>query len=855
MRRSIQLMLAVMLQAVPAVYADDPPQFRGIYVPTFSTNSQAACDRVIDDVLDSNINQVLVQVRSRGDAYYYPNREDSTYPNPEPRGEAWSISPSDLDILQYYIDRLHNANPPREVIAWVTTYNSWNRSSPPSSPNHVYNAHPDWLTENSAGVTYDYDNDAPLDPGIPAVQDHLYNVLMDVVRNYDVDGIHFDYIRLLSSDSGYDPVSKAQFKADTGWDYDTQNTGGQLDEVYEHWRRDQIAKLVKRVQQQTMREKPWVDVSAFTVNFTDSVENLAQGYNWWVANDGIDVLYPSAYSSSVSGSVDDWNFVVSKLAQNNDQYTRPLVTALGSYLFLETDPPAPERNLQLVNTLESNARKPDGYVFFAYNALFVSGSPSDDLAQDLFNPGGPMDEWAPVPTIAHKVPFGEETQPPNPPMNLSVTLNGGIPRISFSRPGTAADGDLPVHYRVYRDTDPNVDLYYDNMVMEWWDLDSDRTSFSVDDTQAPGGSIYYAAVAYDDWNNRAVQTTGPVSVSSNIYVIEADPAGQNNGDYQEFGSFSPSSSHSSAEGLTGGIGSRWALPGDTNGRNDRARFTPSGITSGTYDLYVTTYRFGSANAQDVTLRINDAQGTNTTTFDLTSGNCGDTWFPLGQVQLTANSGHYIEIDNATQSNIGDATNSRMNVDAIRLVGQQGPAPEKEPKPAVDQSPVGEPPTEIIIDSHPQSLHYDDQAASGLWGSATYAGYYNSNARFFDDGNFPFDSISVYLVDLPTAGKWAIDGWTRHNTVFARGARYRFIDSSGTVINTSVSQRSTFNDPDNGDWLIDVDGVPDNSAYHFDAGRVYLTIWGNATGNEIVIADALRFRLIEEPANTDTWVLE
>lgn len=833
---------------VSSVFADDPPQFRAIYVPSFDTNTEARCAEVVNEVLGTNFNQVIVQVRWRGDAAYYPNREDDTYPNPEPRGVLYSISPSDLDILQYYIDRFHNAEPRREVIAWLTTYNSWNRTSPPGDPNHVLNVHPEWITESEDGTTYTSANDAPLDPGIPAVQDYLYNIYMDVVRNYDIDGIHFDYIRLLGADSGFDPVAKAQFLAETGWNYDTQSSA--LGEVYEAWRRDQISLLMQRVHAQTMLEKPWVDVSAFTVSFTDAVENLGQGYNWWIAHDAIDVLYPSCYSASVAGTVSKWDSLVGKLSQNSDQNKRPMAAAIASYLFL---PDNIGYNVQAVNALEGNARKPDGYVFFAKSAIFDDGGTiSDQMARELFNPGGPMDEWAPVPVIDHKVPMGEETTPPNAPANVQASIVGGSPRITFSRPAAAVDGDLPVHYRLYRGSDSNVDLVYDAMVMEWWDLDSDRTGFTCDDVLAPSGNTWYAVVAFDDWNNQSVATTGPVNVSGTDYIIETAAGGLNLGDYSETGTFYDSSSHSEAPGTTSGVGSRFALPGDGNGRNDKGRFTPTGIADGVYDVYVTTFRYGSANAENVTARFFDTDGINTTTFDLTAANCGDKWYPIGQFNYVAGSGHYVEIDNSTQTNVGTITDSRMNMAALRMVSAITGTPEpKEPKPPVSPPPTDV--TEVIVDSEPTSLNYDDDGSSGNWATSNYPGYYNGSSRYFHPNNFPLDSYAVYIVDLPRAGKWAIDGWMRHNEVFAQGARYRFVDKNGTVVNTSVSQRSTYTDVNSGDWIIDVDGVEDANAYEFNKGRVYVSVWGNSAGVQYVLADALRFRLISEPVPA-SWTL-
>ncbi len=836
MKKASILVGALLAAATSFAGVTDPAEFRAVYIPVFDNNSQSEADAIIADIMGSNINQVFVQVRGRADAYYYPNREDSTYPNPEPRGVLYALSPSDLDLLQYYIDAFHNATPRREVHAWMTTYNTWNRSTGPAPGTHVLNAHPEWVTENLAGTTYDYNNDAPLDPGIPAVQDYLYNVFMDVVRNYDVEGVHFDYIRLLASNSGYDPVAKAQFLAETGWNFDTDNGSGQLDEVYEAWRRDQIAQLVQRVHAQTMLEKPWVEVSGFLVNFTDSVENLGQGYNYWVAHEFIDVLHPGCYSSSLAGTVSDWDFFVGKLTQNGDQNTRPMIAAIGSYLF--TDAGMPGLNETAVTTLRGNARPTDGFNFFQNRQIFNEATYGSQLADDLFDVPGPMDGTASIPAIAHKIALGEETSPPNAPASASVVPNSGVPHIAFSRPAAAGDGDLPVHYRLYRDGDASVDPDYDNMVMEWWDPDSTRTTFSYDDTLATG-SVWYSIVAYDDWNNEASTTVGPVVAAGSDIIIESHDAlgaitTPGNG-YSQSGSwFGPgSTAKSTAPGLFG-MNSEFSSSATAD-----ASFTvtPNIAVAGLYDIYVTTPGAGSVNAANSTYSITHVGGPTNGTIALTAANTGDQWALLASgIQFAAGTGGSVTISEGTPQT------DRFYSDAVRFV-LQGSAPvPKEPKPAVVEPASGV--TEVIADSSPQALDYDDNGT--VWSNSTLAGYYNSNARFYSSGGtFPMTDYAVWIVDLPRAGRWAIDGWVRHNVAFAQQAQYRFVDGGGTVRNVAASQRSTFDDSSSGDWLIDVDGVADPAAYLFDKGRVYVTIHGNAAGAQTVIADALRFRYIDD----------
>jgi len=149
----------LLLACCSVAWGVDPAEYRAVYVPYWDFNTQSECNSVIGKVLARNINAVYVQARGRGDAFYYPNREDSFYPNNEPRGQTQAISPSNFDPLQYMIDKLHGASPKVEVHAWLTTSPSWSRLDgvPPASPQHIYNAHPEWITENEAGTTFTFD--------------------------------------------------------------------------------------------------------------------------------------------------------------------------------------------------------------------------------------------------------------------------------------------------------------------------------------------------------------------------------------------------------------------------------------------------------------------------------------------------------------------------------------------------------------------------------------------------------------------------------------------------------------------------------------------------------------------------
>ena len=151
-------------------------------------------------------NAVFVQMRKRADAYY-----ESHY-------EEWAKDDTEqFDALQYLCDHAHAPGQPRiQVHAWI---NACAIGGNPSAGS-LAKVHPEWLSLSDTGA--DFDTEATkIDPGNPDAAEWTFRVYMDVVRHYDVDGIHLDFIRY-GGDSktvghwGYNPVSVARFNARYG---------------------------------------------------------------------------------------------------------------------------------------------------------------------------------------------------------------------------------------------------------------------------------------------------------------------------------------------------------------------------------------------------------------------------------------------------------------------------------------------------------------------------------------------------------------------------------------------------------------------------------------------------------------
>ncbi len=88
-----------------------------------------------DDAARNGINTLIVQVRGRADAFYTSSIE--------PRGESIQES-APFDPLDLVVQEAHARG--MAVHAWVNTHLVWGPAQLPQSPEHILNAHPDWLS-------------------------------------------------------------------------------------------------------------------------------------------------------------------------------------------------------------------------------------------------------------------------------------------------------------------------------------------------------------------------------------------------------------------------------------------------------------------------------------------------------------------------------------------------------------------------------------------------------------------------------------------------------------------------------------------------------------------------------------
>ena len=269
--RSLRLALlsvALLLLALP-LFAKSPtpadrPEMRAFWVDGFNDGfkTPAQCDTLLRRLRAMHCNAVFVQMRKRADAYY-----QSHY-------EGWALDDAgQFDALRYLCEQAHASGQPRiQVHAWINACAIGGNAS--AGP--LTKLHPEWLSLSDTGANFDTES-TKIDPGNPEAAEWTYRVYIDVVRHYDVDGIHLDFIRYGGDGKtvghwGYNAVSVARYDRR----YKAAGRPRWNDPRWRAWRRAQVTALVRRVYLSATAMKPKLVVSAATICWGDAPANDAE---------------------------------------------------------------------------------------------------------------------------------------------------------------------------------------------------------------------------------------------------------------------------------------------------------------------------------------------------------------------------------------------------------------------------------------------------------------------------------------------------------------------------------------------------------------------------------------------------
>lgn len=294
---------AVMLVTALLARAQDrvpplPVEFRGAWVATVDNidwpsrpglpveQMRAELDAILDRAEALHLNALVFQVRTECDALYQSDLEPWS---------AWltgqqGVAPAGgFDPLAHAIEGAHRRG--IELHAWFNPYRARHfKSKSAADPKHVSLANPKWVVQ--------YGEYQWMDPGVPQALEHTLAVVLDVVRRYDLDGVHIDdyfYPYPVKGLEFPDEASHAAYRA----------RGGKL--ARDDWRRRNVDEMVRKLHQQVHREKPWVrfGISPFGVvrpgvpeGTTAGIDQYGQLYadvRRWLREGWCDYIAPQLY--------------------------------------------------------------------------------------------------------------------------------------------------------------------------------------------------------------------------------------------------------------------------------------------------------------------------------------------------------------------------------------------------------------------------------------------------------------------------------------------------------------------------------------------------------------------------------
>ena len=255
--------------------------------PGISTELQQKEAIRLLDLLDSlHFNTVIFQVRPQADALYQSNLEPWSY---FLSGEMGKAPKPYYDPLAFWIEEAHKRG--LELHIWLNPYRAQHSSGQLNKQSIIYKM-PESVVQLKQGYWW-------FDPGKQCTQDHGVKVVLDLLKRYDIDGVHFDdYFYPYPAYNGeQDFPDEATYRA-----YRQQGGGLGLKD----WRRENVNQFIRRIYQEIKAQKKYVKlgISPFgiwrpghpaSIQGMDQFNVLYADAKRWLNAGWIDYLSPQLY--------------------------------------------------------------------------------------------------------------------------------------------------------------------------------------------------------------------------------------------------------------------------------------------------------------------------------------------------------------------------------------------------------------------------------------------------------------------------------------------------------------------------------------------------------------------------------
>ena len=264
--------------------------------------SKKSIDEMIQFAVLNRFNNIVIQVRGRGDAFY----------NSKFVPKSSLIKDLDFDPLAYVLPAAKEKG--LKVHVWLNAYLLWSSSVKPIQNEHLANTKIEWIDHNQLQnkslkeLLIDNKNRKNgfegiyLSPGHPNVNKYLLKVFKELVDEYDIDGIHLDYIRLHDQGYGKNPYAIANFRK-------YNNSNNQIDvlsldhyssQEWNDFLRKSITELVSDTKDMIMLSNSKIELSAAVKpSLYEARERFSQEWDVWLVAGYLDKAFVMNYAADL----------------------------------------------------------------------------------------------------------------------------------------------------------------------------------------------------------------------------------------------------------------------------------------------------------------------------------------------------------------------------------------------------------------------------------------------------------------------------------------------------------------------------------------------------------------------------
>ncbi|MEO5909631.1 MAG: family 10 glycosylhydrolase [Pelobium sp.] len=477
-------------------------EFRGVWVatvvnidwpskPGLTTQQQKnELITLLDKHQKQGINAIMFQIRPATDAFYAKSEEPWSQYLTGKQGQA----PNPFyDPLQFAIEECHKRG--MELHAWFNPYRAtFDGKEENIISDHITKKKPEWF--------FKYDGKKLFNPGLPEVRAYINKVILNVVDNYDIDGVHFD-------DYFYPYAVRGQFIDDSA-SFAKYNNG--IKDIKD-WRRYNVDELIRTLNDSIHAHKKYMKfgISPFGIWKNkrqdpegsetaggDSYYGLFADSKKWVQEGWVDYVNPQIYwafetQAAPYGNLVDW--------WSKHTYGRHLYIGQGAYKVNATRELAWKNRNQIGRQITYNREnlRVQGSVFFSSKSL--TNNPlgvSDTLSQHYY-------KYPALPPLM----LWLDSVAPNKPQNLLALEDDKGILLSWKLPKVAKDGDKAYGFVIYRSENGNAidvtdvtaikHIYYGD-ITSWEDTDVEK-----------GKTYTYAVTSLDRVKNES-ETSDPIIV-------------------------------------------------------------------------------------------------------------------------------------------------------------------------------------------------------------------------------------------------------------------------------------------------------------------------------------------------------